>query len=239
MNFRVPTKYRTTSTEIMDDFSLEGEELREALDKIASINQLLGGNKVTLDGVEQLLANISLNGTITIVDVGCGNGDMLRTLAQYGKNKGLVFELIGIDANGFTVNHAQQLSAEYENISFRCEDIFDASFKEVKADLFLCTLTLHHFKNEEIEYLLPLFYRNSRLGIVINDLQRSGLAYRLFQLLCFVFRLNTMSREDGLISILRGFTKEELTLFSIQMNFNRWSIRWRWAFRYQWIISKL
>lgn len=223
----------------MDDFSLEGEELREALDKIASINQLLGGNKVTLDGVEQLLANISLNGTITIVDVGCGNGDMLRTLAQYGKNKGLVFELIGIDANGFTVNHAQQLSAEYENISFRCEDIFDASFKEVKADLFLCTLTLHHFKNEEIEYLLPLFYRNSRLGIVINDLQRSGLAYRLFQLLCFVFRLNTMSREDGLISILRGFTKEELTLFSIQMNFNRWSIRWRWAFRYQWIISKL
>jgi SAM-dependent methyltransferase len=239
MNFRVPTKYRTTSTEIMDDFSLEGEELREALDKIASINQLLGGNKVTLDGIQQLLGNVSLNETITIVDIGCGNGDMLRTLAQYAEKSGLVFELIGIDANGFTVNHAQQLSAEYENISFRCEDIFDPSFKEVKADLFLCTLTLHHFKNEEIEYLLPLFYKNARLGIVINDLQRSGLAYRLFQLLCFVFRLNMMSREDGLISILRGFTKEELIRFSNQMNFNKWSIRWRWAFRYQWIISKL
>ncbi|MFY8111289.1 MAG: methyltransferase domain-containing protein, partial [Flavobacterium sp.] len=166
-------------------------------------------------------------------------GDMLRTLAQYAQKSGLVVELIGIDANRFTVNHAQQLSAAYENISFRCEDIFDTSFKEVKADLFLCTLTLHHFKNEEIEYLLPLFYRNSRLGIVINDLQRSGLAYRLFQLLCVVFRLNTMSREDGLISILRGFTKEELIRFSNQMNFNKWSIRWRWAFRYQWIISKL
>jgi 2-polyprenyl-3-methyl-5-hydroxy-6-metoxy-1,4-benzoquinol methylase len=223
----------------MDDFSLEGEELREALDKIASINQFLGGNKVTLDGVKQLLGAISLNETITIVDVGCGNGDMLRTLAQYAQKSGLVVELIGIDANRFTVNHAQQLSAAYENISFRCEDIFDTSFKEVKADLFLCTLTLHHFKNEEIEYLLPLFYRNSRLGIVINDLQRSGLAYRLFQLLCVVFRLNTMSREDGLTSILRGFTKEELILFSNQMNFNKWSIRWRWAFRYQWIISKL
>lgn len=223
----------------MDDFSLEGEELREALDKIASINQFLGGNKVTLDGVKQLLGAISLNETITIVDIGCGNGDMLRTLAQYAQKSGLVVELIGIDANRFTVNHAQQLSAEYENISFRCEDIFDASFKEVKADLFLCTLTLHHFKNEEIEYLLPLFYRNSRLGIVINDLQRSGLAYRLFQLLCVVFRLNTMSREDGLTSILRGFTNEELIRFSNQMNFNKWSIRWRWAFRYQWIISKL
>jgi 2-polyprenyl-3-methyl-5-hydroxy-6-metoxy-1,4-benzoquinol methylase len=223
----------------MDDFSLEGEELREALDKIASINQLLGGNKVTLDGIQQLLVNVSRNETITIVDIGCGNGDMLRTLAQYAEKSGLVFELIGIDANRFTVNHAQQLSAHYENISFRCEDIFDASFKEVKADLFLCTLTLHHFKNEEIEYLLPLFYKNARLGIVINDLQRSGLAYRLFQLLCFVFCLNMMSREDGLISILRGFTKEELIRFSNQMNFNKWSIRWRWAFRYQWIISKI
>lgn len=223
----------------MDDFSLEGEELREALDKIASINQLLGGNKVTLGGVEQLLGNVSRDETITIVDIGCGNGDMLRTLAQYAQNKSLVFELIGIDANGFTVNHAQQLSADYENISFRCEDIFDAAFQEVKADLFLCTLTLHHFKNEEIEYLLPLFYKNTRLGIIINDLQRSSLAYRLFQLLCFVFRLNTMSREDGLTSILRGFTKEELIHFSTQMKFSTWSIRWRWAFRYQWIISKL
>lgn len=223
----------------MDDFSLEGEELREALDKIASINQLLGGNNVTLDGVKQLLRNVSPNETITIVDVGCGNGDLLRTLAQYAEQAGLLFELIGIDANRFTVNHAQLLSTDYKNISFRCEDIFDPAFQEVKADLFLCTLTLHHFKNEEIEYLLPLFYRNSRLGIVINDLHRSGLAYRLFQLLCFVFRLNTMSREDGLISILRGFTREELIRFSNQMNFNKWSIRWRWAFRYQWIISKL
>jgi len=239
MNCKVPTKYRTTSAEIMDDFSVEGEELREALDKIASINQFLGGNKITLDGVEQLLKNVSRNETITIVDVGCGNGDLLRILAQYAEKSGLIFELIGIDANRFTVNHAQQLSTDYKNISFRCEDIFDAAFQKVKADIFLCTLTLHHFKNEEIEYLLPLFYKNSRLGIVINDLQRSGLAYRLFQLLCFVFRLNTMSREDGLTSILRGFTKEELIHFSTQMKCHKWSINWRWAFRYQWIISKL
>jgi hypothetical protein len=42
----INTKYRTQATEIMDDFSLQGEELREALDQIARINQLLGGNKV-------------------------------------------------------------------------------------------------------------------------------------------------------------------------------------------------
>jgi hypothetical protein len=34
--------HRTNESEIMDDFQLEGDELRDALDKIAKINQLLG-----------------------------------------------------------------------------------------------------------------------------------------------------------------------------------------------------
>ena len=45
------TKHRTNELEIMDDFSMEGEVLRDALDKIAKINQLLGGNQLTLQGV--------------------------------------------------------------------------------------------------------------------------------------------------------------------------------------------
>lgn len=239
MKFFVPTKYRTTSTEIMDDFTLEGEELREALDKIAIINQVLGGNKITLDGVSQLIKKQHFNREIKIIDIGCGNGDMLRTLAKFGQKSNLKFNLIGIDANAFTINHAKELSNTFQNISYRCEDIFDDSFNEVDCDIFLCTLTLHHFKEDHILKLLHLLYKNAKLGIVVNDLQRSGLAYRLFQLLCFVFRLNTMSREDGLTSILRGFKKEELKQFSTQLNVRKWTLQWKWAFRYQWIISKI
>ena len=33
------TKFRTDAAEIMDDFTLEGEILRDALDKIAKINK--------------------------------------------------------------------------------------------------------------------------------------------------------------------------------------------------------
>ena len=70
-------KYRTEEEEIMDDFSLEGDELREALDKIASINQFLGGNQLTLQGVKKLLNS---KDEITIVDVGCGNGHFLNLM---------------------------------------------------------------------------------------------------------------------------------------------------------------
>ena len=234
----INTKYRTDTSEIMDDFTLEGEVLREALDKIAKINQLLGGNSLTLNGLKELILTVPKSKVITIVDIGCGNGDMLRVLSNYGKENNYSFNLIGIDANAFTVNHAKKLSESYSNITFKCDDIFEYDFSQLKCDILLCTLTLHHFKNEEIESLLTTFYANSKLGIVINDLHRSWLAYRLFQIICFLFQLNSMSREDGLTSILRGFKKEELETFSKKLGFQKYTIQWKWAFRYQWIIRK-
>ena len=233
----INTKFRTNDPEIMDDFEMEGEILKEALDKIAKINQLLGGNKLTLQGVELLLAGIDKNQEITIVDVGCGNGDMLRKLADFGNQNGYNFNLIGVDANEYTINYATKLSSNYSNIKFEFFNIFDKQFNEIKCDITLCTLTLHHFNNSEIEYLLNAFYTNSKIGIVINDLHRNIVSYRLFQLLCLVFNLNTMSKQDGLTSILRGFKKQELVNFSEKMKFRNDTIHWKWAFRYQWIIN--
>lgn len=231
---KLTTKYRTEEEEIMDDFSLEGEELRDALDKIASINQFLGGNQLTLQGVKEL---IQTKETITIVDVGCGNGDMLRALANYGNKNNLTFNLIGIDANAFTIDYANKLSKEYPNISYKCLDIFSEAFTQLSFDILLCTLTLHHFKNNQIDYLIQLFSKQAKTGIVINDLHRNIIAYRSFQFICFIFRLNKMSKKDGLVSILRGFKKQELIDFSERNKLEHYTINWKWAFRYQWIIK--
>lgn len=244
---RIDTSKRSEAPEIMDDFNLAGEILRDALDKIASINRLLGGNKVTLQGVEQLLKiKSATNKTspaktdeITILDVGCGNGDMLRALADYALKKQLNFKLLGIDANDFTIKHARQLSAGYPNISYVCADIFEEIKQERLYDVILCTLTLHHFKDEEIITLMEGFKTQSTTGIVVNDLHRSKIAYYLFKALCFVFGLNKMSKDDGLVSILRGFKKHDLQHFSRRLAFNNYSLKWKWAFRYQWIIPTI
>jgi 2-polyprenyl-3-methyl-5-hydroxy-6-metoxy-1,4-benzoquinol methylase len=235
----INTKHRIDTPEIMDDFTLKGEVLQDALDKISNINQLLGGNKLTLQGVKDLLHDTDPSNEITIVDLGCGNGDMLRMLADYSKKNNLSFKLIGIDANRFTINYAQELSVRYSNISYHCEDIFGKAISELKYDIALLTLTLHHFKNDQIANILDTCHKNAKIGIVINDLHRSGIAYRLFQGLCFILRLNPISKHDGLASILRGFKKEELIPFSEKLNCKNYKIRWKWAFRYQWIISKV
>jgi len=233
----IDTKFRSNAPELMDDFKMEGEILRDALDKIASINQLLGGNKVTLNGIKMLIQSKPKDESVRITDIGCGNGDMLRALADYAKEQKLKFILTGIDANNFTIKHAENLSENYNNISYECRDVFDNSVEEEPCDIFICTLTLHHFKDEEIIRILEKFKQSAKIGIVINDLHRSALAYYLFKALCFVFGLNDMSREDGLVSILRGFKKADLIKYSRQLNLKFSDIKWKWAFRYQWIIK--
>jgi 2-polyprenyl-3-methyl-5-hydroxy-6-metoxy-1,4-benzoquinol methylase len=233
------TAERTSKEELLDDFSLAGSDLRDALDKIATINRWLGGNQITLNGIKKLTQNRPNNDVLSIVDIGCGNGDMCRAVADFAQQQGLRVKVLGIDANADAINHATACSTAYPNINYAVMDIFTSDFTVLYYDIALCTLTLHHFIDKDVLYLMNLLTTRARSGVVINDLQRSAVAYRLFQLICFVFQLNTLSREDGLTSILRGFKKRELVHFSKQLGLKNYTINWRWAFRYQWIIKNL
>ncbi|MBP1652979.1 MAG: Methyltransferase type 12 [Bacteroidetes bacterium] len=235
----INTSQRTSAPESMDDFQMEGDSLRQTLDEIAGINQLLGGNRITVQGVNQLLQSIPISNTVSITDVGCGNGDMLRILADWARKKGRSVQLRGIDANRFTIEHAITLSAGYPEISYHCTDIFSEEFTYSEYDIVLCTLTLHHFSEAALKNLLQLLQRNARIGIVINDLHRSKVAYYLFCLFSFVWGLGPMAKEDGRISILRGFKRKELIALATSLNIVQYTLRWKWAYRYQWIISKL
>jgi 2-polyprenyl-3-methyl-5-hydroxy-6-metoxy-1,4-benzoquinol methylase len=218
---------------------MEGETLRTTLDQIALVNQLLGGNNITLEGVSMLMENVPPGKEVTIADIGCGNGDMLRTLAKTARKNGWRVKLIGIDANGYTANYAAVLSAQYPEITYYCIDILDDRFREMQYDIVLCTLTFHHFEDRQITKLMSVFRRNAAIGIVINDLHRSALAYRLFQVFSRLAGMGKMAKEDGLVSILRGFKRKEIEELSRKLNFNQYTLRWKWAFRYQWIITNV
>lgn len=234
----VNTAYRSTEEEIMDDLTMEGEMLRKTLDQIAAINKGLGGNKATIKGLHTLLKNKSRGSVVSIIDLGCGSGDMLRAVADYGRENNYIFKLTGIDANDFTVNYARKLSAHYPEISYLKMDVLAGEFAKLEYDIALATLFLHHFKNEEIEKMLSSLAKKAGTGIVINDLHRSRTAYYLFRLMS-LFISNPMVKKDGAISILRGFKKKELVNLHKNLQDTAGSVRWKWAFRYQWIIKKI
>lgn len=220
----------------MDDFTVQGDLLTETLDQLARINRYLGGNQVTMNGLKKILKDHPVDKPLTIVDMGCGNGDVLRCIAEYGKKGGYDFRLIGIDANAHTVDYARKLSGNYKELSFQQLDVFSEEFQKLEYDLVLATLFLHHFSEEEIVTLLQSVMKTATVGMVVNDLHRNALAYSLFRILGLVIR-NPMTREDGLISIRKAFKREDLENMSKKINAKS-SIQWKWAFRYQWIIKK-
>ena len=118
MSFLVNTIHRSDETEIMDDFTLKGAMFRDTLDKLERINRLLGGNIVTIKGVKKLLKNEPKDKIITIVDLGCGHGDILRGVAKFGRKNGYRFKLIGIDANPDAIAYANELSKGYSELTF-------------------------------------------------------------------------------------------------------------------------
>ncbi len=230
----IDTTYRSNATELMDDFSMKGELLRDSLDKLGKINKWLGGNHVTLDGLRQLLKNQPKEKVYTIVDLGCGHGDILRLIADYGRKNNFSFNLIGIDANEDAIDYAVELSEDYDELSFSNMDVFSEEFQALDYDIVLSTLFLHHLNQGEIQQLLKKINSKATLGIVINDLHRSRMAYGLFKVLGLVVS-NPMIVQDGLTSILRAFKRQELENISKQLNLKS-QICWKWAFRYQWLI---
>ena len=230
-------KYRSTEDEIMDNLSMEGEMLRKALDNIVVINRRLGGNQATIQGIDTLLKTEPKDASITIIDLGCGSGDMLRAVADYGRKNNFILKLIGIDANEFTVNYACTLSEKYPEISYLKMDILSDKFSGITFDIVITTLFLHHFTNQQIEELLIPIVNKVRIGVVVNDLHRSSMAYYLFRSLSFFIK-NPMVKKDGAISVLRGFKKNELINISKKLKDSVSTIHWKWAFRYQWIIKK-
>ncbi len=235
---KLNTKHRLDRREIMDDFDLQGMELKKTLKDLDRINKWLGGNKITLKGLEKIFDKTTHQQPLRILDIGCGNGSLLREVAQFGRKKGIKMKLLGIDANKHAIGIARKNTREFPEISFDALDVFSEKFRNLEADVILCTLTLHHFRDEEIENLLEIFVGVAKQGIVINDLQRSKTAYRLFKAFCAVFIRNDIAKKDGLTSILRAFKKGDLQWYGRNLKVSQQKISWKWAFRYQWVLIK-
>ncbi len=236
INFQ--NKYRSEQVEHMDSFELKGEEMKKVLSDIKNVNKWLGGNSITLQGIKKLLKNKNKKNTYTIVDVGCGDGEMLRQCHSFGLKNGYKFLLIGLDFNPHIIENARKKSDSLSNISFEIADVFSDENVIPQCDIALSTLFIHHFKNPDIVLLLRNLVSKASVGVVVNDLHRSRLAFWLFKIISPIIIKTNTAKEDGLISIARGFKKKELMEISQKIHYQITMINWIWAFRYQLILKK-
>ena len=227
---------RSNELEIMDDLSCSGEVVHQTLKELDFINQWLGGNKITLNGIEILLSRCKPAGKINIADIGCGSGDMLRLVHDELKKNGIQPILSGFDANPNIIAFAASNSKGYDGLTFKTENIFNESFKKEKFDIVSATLFLHHFANEELIGILRSLRKQVRVGIIVNDLHRHPLAYYSIRLLTLLFSRSAMVKYDAPLSVLRGFARREWVEILDKAEIKSYSLRWKWAFRWQLII---
>lgn len=224
---------RSEELEILDHTSPPVSELAIIYKDISTCNRLLGAHKALVKEIKRL--NIPKNKSYTIQDIGCGNGELLRYLAQHLATEFPLLSFQGIDLNTEIIEEAKMLSTAYKNISYHQKDVLKSEIPE--ADLVLLSLTLHHFSSAIIPELLLKLSSKAKNHILIADLQRSRLSYVLFQLFAAVFLKHPIAVADGKTSIKKGFIKKELVAFSLKLSNYKHDIAWRWAFRYHWLIT--
>lgn len=232
-------KYRSQQIEIMDDLNFQGSEMKNLLNDLKIVNKWLGGNNITMDGIQKLLEPNPKNKTITILDIGCGDGESLRKCVDFVRRYNYNFELIGIDFNENILSYAETQSTNYPNIKFQKVDVFLDENLIPNCDIALCTLFLHHFSNEKIENLLKTLINKTNIGLVVNDLERNKNAFNLFKIASNLFLKTKTARHDGLVSVARGFKRAELQNISKKIPLQESEISWCWAYRYQWILKKI
>jgi 2-polyprenyl-3-methyl-5-hydroxy-6-metoxy-1,4-benzoquinol methylase len=227
---------RSNQIEIMDDLLCDGEVVHQTLRELEIINRLLGGNYVTVSGVKKLLANKSLK-EISIADLGCGGGDILKLISNWGKSNHFEFQLIGIDANPHIIEFAKANSKEYPSIEYKSINVFSDSFKALSFDIVVATLFTHHFSDAELVQLIKTLKSQTNIGIVINDIHRHWFAYHSIRLLTKFFSKSAMVKYDAPLSVLRAFKKRELISVLAQAGVEKYSLKWKWAFRWQLVIE--
>lgn len=225
---------RSHDPEIMDDLACSGDVVEQTLRELDVINRLLGGNAVTLSGVKEMIRNRkSSDHAITVVDLGCGSGYLLRQLADYGRRNKVPMQLTGIDANPFITDFARNQCRAYSEIRIETQNVFAADFAHQHFDIVVGTLFFHHFDNDTLSSLLPQLVRQSRIGVLINDIHRHPLAYHSIRLLTRWFSSSPMVRFDAPLSVRRAFAREDWNRIFSNGGLTAHSIQWKWAFRWK------
>ncbi len=197
------------------------QEYRDCLGKLGKIGSWLGGNQATLEAIEKACPDPK-----SIVDVGCGGGALTRIIAaKYPQAR-----VVGIDTSKEAIAYAKERNGNLPNLSFQNTRSLDGPY-----DIVTATLVCHHMQDHELVGFFQEAQKNALFAVVINDLHRNPLAWLGFAAISPVLFPNRLIFHDGLLSIRKGFQKQEFISLLAQAGIKNYQIDWKWAFR--WIVT--
>lgn len=193
------------------------------------INKLLGIFKQTIKLIRRFPQATSL------ADIGCGGGLFLLNLSKHYPD----LRLIGIDISNEAITVAQKELLIYNKQNFAQNVEFKPGCEMLpnEVDLILVNLVCHHLDDKDLSLFIQKYLNSARVALIINDLQRSKIAYWFYKFMSPLFK-NRLITHDGLISIQRSFTRKELRQLLEKANVAHYQIKWCFPFRWNVIVWK-
>jgi len=217
-------------SEEMDNLDLAGSTLTSTLTGLSRINKFLGNSNAVLRHLKPIIRQSKT--PLKIIDLGCGGGDLLLSIAEFCETQNISIQLIGMDGNPNIVKYCIDRSQQFPMLQFQVADILDSNFQLPQCDLLISSHFMYHFTDAQLIHFLKHSKEKVSTKIIFSDLQRSVISYRLFQLIGLVFRFPPMIRKDGLKAITRSFRRRELERIIKGAGITHYSVKWKWAFRY-------
>lgn len=195
--------------EQMDAVELDPETYARILTDLARVNRWTFAARPTLDFVARAVAG---RDRFTLLDVGFGDGDLLRAIARWAEKRGIRATLTGIDLNPKSGRVAWAATPDRFDIEYLTGDYrehIEAVEPRGGFDLIVSSLVAHHMNHDELLAFLRAMEKHARIGWHINDLHRHRFAYLGFPLLARIMGWHRIVREDGQLSIARAFRPRE------------------------------
>jgi 2-polyprenyl-3-methyl-5-hydroxy-6-metoxy-1,4-benzoquinol methylase len=195
---------RAIAEELMDADDLDAATYSAVVGDLAKVNVVTMARRPTLSFVRRALGERK---RFKLLDVGFGDGDMLRTIARWAAKRGIEAELVGVDLNPRSEMAAKEHTPSGMPIRWITGDYADLAGRGW--DMVVSSLVAHHMTHGQLVAFLRFMDRESAMGWLVNDLHRHGFAHWGFPVLARVFGWHRIVRLDGTLSIARSYRPPE------------------------------
>lgn len=201
------SKRDVANTERMDDPNCDQSELENTYRQFSTINSLISQWQQIYR--KKIRPFAFKNDKVSILDIGFGGGDIPLKLAKWAAKDGLHLQVTAIDPDKRAFNFVQKLDQPH-NVTFLNCSTADLDAQKQKFDFVISNHLLHHLSKLELDSVLDQSKKLSSHAVIFNDIKRSDIAYLFFNLFARPIFRSSFITQDGLTSIERSFTYDEL-----------------------------
>jgi ubiquinone/menaquinone biosynthesis C-methylase UbiE len=224
------TPARIYEEELLDAGEGTDEDVRKNLLDLRRINRLLGGTRVVLDALSAIVDGSRVE-RLSLLDVGTGSADIPADVHRWCKAHRIEPFVAALDLSERNLRITRSYLSSDAELSFVRADALNLPFAARSFDYVTASLFLHHFCDEDVVRLIADFARVARRAVIVNDLVRNLVPYYFSRVTGPFLATSFLTRNDGPVSVLRGFTANELAGLARRAGVTRFRVKRMFPYR--------